>query len=675
MEEKFELITEYVPKGDQPNAIEELVKGLKSGKKFLTLLGATGTGKTFTIANVISKVNRPTLVMAPNKLLALQLYQEFKALFPKNAVHYYVSYFDFYRPEAYIPQTDHYLEKESDVNAEIQKYRLAATHSLLTRRDVLIVASVSCIFGIEDPKKWVHNVVKIEVGMQISRIELLKRLVQIQYERNDLDFNRKNIRVKGDTVDIFPGYLDNFYRISFFGDEIEKIRELEPMTQKVVSELKYVLLFPAEEHTGVDIVSTGIKDQIEQELKERIQELRNQGKLLEAQRLEQRMNYDIEMMVANGFCNGIENYSRYLDGRKPGETPHTILDYFPKDYLMVLDESHLGVPQLHGMIGGFTSRIQTLIDYGFRLPSAYDNRPLIFEEWEQKVNQVIFVSATPGDYELEKSGGYIDQVIRPTGLLDPEIEVRKAENQIDDLLSEIKKVIQKGHKVLITTMTKRLAENISEYYSGLRLKIEYLHSDIDTVERMEIVRKLRMGTIDIIVGINLLREGLDIPEVALVAILDADMQGFLRNTRSLIQTIGRASRNAEGRVILYADVITKSMTEAIEETNRRRKKQLDYNAKHGITPKTIQKSIQESLSDEKAYKEKEEKKKIESLEDLIERHANTQDLISDLTEEMNKAAQDLDFERAAYIRDQIAKLKLNLENPKALNSKSGTKKK
>jgi excinuclease ABC subunit B len=664
MADKFELVSDYEPKGDQPGAIEELVKGLKSKKKFLTLLGATGTGKTFTIANVVAQVNKPTLVMAPNKLLALQLYQEFKALFPKNAVHYYVSYFDYYRPEAYIPQTDHYLEKESDVNQEIQKFRLAATHSLLTRRDVLIVASVSCIFGIEDPKKWVYNIVKVEVGMQISRLDLIKKFVQIQYERNDLDFDRKNIRVKGDTIDIFPGYLDNFYRISFFGDEVEKIRELEPLSQKVVAELKSIFIFPAEEHTGVDIVSTGIKEQIEQELEESIKKFREQGKLVEAQRLEQRVNYDIEMVVANGFCNGIENYSRYLDGRQPGETPHTILDYFPEDYLMVLDESHLGVPQLHGMIGGFKSRIQTLIDYGFRLPSAYDNRPLTFEEWENKVNQVIFVSATPGDYELEKSGGYIDQVIRPTGLVDPEVEVRRSENQIDDLLAEIKKVIQLGHKVLITTMTKRLAESIAEYYKGLGLKIEYLHSDIDTVERMELIRKLRMGTIDIIVGINLLREGLDIPEVALVAILDADMQGFLRNTRSLIQTIGRASRNAEGRVILYANTMTQSMKEAIEETNRRRNKQLDYNKKHGITPKTIQKIIQESISDEKAYKEKEEREKKQSLEDLIERSTNTSDLITDLTEEMKKAAVELDFERAALLRDQIAKLKTNLGDPK-----------
>jgi excinuclease ABC subunit B len=473
--DRFKLITEYEPKGDQPTAVQELLERLRNGHKYTTLLGATGTGKTFTIANVIAEINRPTLIMAPNKLLALQLYQEFKALFPHNAVHYYVSYFDFYRPEAYIPQTDRYLEKESDINQEIQKFRLAATHSLLTRKDVIIVASVSCIFGIEDPKKWVKDIVKIEVGMKISRIDFIKELVHIQYERNDIDFDRKKIRVKGDTIDVFPGYMESFLRISFFGDEIESIRELEPTSQKQINEYQYALLFPAAEYTGVDIVTTGIKEQIEKDLEERVREFRAEGKIVEAQRLEQRVNYDIEMMVAAGFCNGIENYSRYLDGRQPGQESHTIMDYFPKDFLMVLDECHLGIPQLHGMIGGFKSRIKTLVDYGFRLPSAYDNRPLTFEEWDAKLNQIIFVSATPGDYEVEKSGGVVDQVIRPTGLVDPEVEVRPAETQIDDLLGEIKNVISKGFRILVTTMTKRLAENISEYYSGLGLKIEYLH--------------------------------------------------------------------------------------------------------------------------------------------------------------------------------------------------------
>lgn len=657
MVNKFELVSDYVPKGDQPNAIEELVKGLQEGKSHQTLLGATGTGKTFTIANVIARTNIPTLIMAPNKLLALQLYQEFKVLFPKNAVHYYISYFDYYRPEAYIPATGQFLDKESSVNDEIQKYRLAATHSLLTRKDVIIVASVSCIFGIEDPNSWVHSVAKFEVGELISRVDLLKKLVKIQYERNDVDFKRKTIRVKGDTVDVFPSYKDIFYRISFFGDEIESIKEMEYLTNKTISEVESVMIFPAEEHTGVDIVSTGIKPLIEKELEDRLRELRSEGKIVEAQRLETRINYDIEMMATNGFCAGIENYSRYLDGRSSGQKPFTILDYFPDNFLMVLDESHLSIPQIHGMIGGYTSRINTLIEYGFRLPSAYDNRPLTFEEWEEKAKRLIFVSATPGDYELEKSGGYIDQVIRPTGLVDPQVEVRPADNQIDDLLGEINKTIKNGFKVLVTTMTKRLAENISEYYTSVGVKIEYLHSDIDTVERMEIIRKLRMGDIDVIVGINLLREGLDIPEVALVAILDADMQGFLRNTRSLIQTIGRASRNANGRVILYGDQMTQSMNEAITETNRRREKQIAYNKQHGITPKTIEKSIQESISDKKMYAEKEEKKKTKSLEELIEQSTNREELINDLTAEMKDAAENLDFERAAWLRDQITKLR------------------
>jgi len=657
MVNKFELVSDYVPKGDQPNAIEELVKGLQEGKSHQTLLGATGTGKTFTIANVIARTNIPTSIMAPNKLLALQLYQEFKVLFPKNAVHYYISYFDYYRPEAYIPATGQFLDKESSVNDEIQKYRLAATHSLLTRKDVIIVASVSCIFGIEDPNSWVHSVAKFEVGELISRVDLLKKLVKIQYERNDVDFKRKTIRVKGDTVDVFPSYKDIFYRISFFGDEIESIKEMEYLTNKTISEVESVMIFPAEEHTGVDIVSTGIKPLIEKELEDRLRELRSEGKIVEAQRLETRINYDIEMMATNGFCAGIENYSRYLDGRSSGQKPFTILDYFPDNFLMVLDESHLSIPQIHGMIGGYTSRINTLIEYGFRLPSAYDNRPLTFEEWEEKAKRLIFVSATPGDYELEKSGGYIDQVIRPTGLVDPQVEVRPADNQIDDLLGEINKTIKNGFKVLVTTMTKRLAENISEYYTSVGVKIEYLHSDIDTVERMEIIRKLRMGDIDVIVGINLLREGLDIPEVALVAILDADMQGFLRNTRSLIQTIGRASRNANGRVILYGDQMTQSMNEAITETNRRREKQIAYNKQHGITPKTIEKSIQESISDKKMYAEKEEKKKTKSLEELIEQSTNREELINDLTAEMKDAAENLDFERAAWLRDQITKLR------------------
>ncbi|RLI64974.1 MAG: excinuclease ABC subunit B [Promethearchaeia archaeon] len=672
----FKLVSDFTPKGDQPSAIKELVDGIRNGKRFQTLLGATGTGKTYTMAQVISQTNLPTLVTAPNKLLAAQLYQEFKEFFPHNAVHYYISYFDYYQPEAYLPQLGKYIEKDSSVNEEIMKYRLATTHSLLTRQDVIAIASVSSIYGIGNPNEWARKSFVIEKGMEITRNELMLKLISIQYERNDIDFTNGKIRVRGDTVDIFPGYLDSFYRVSFFGDEIESITEMEPLTNKILQEVSNLKIFPTREYVAAEEIIDDITKEIEEELEERIKFFKKNKKWAEAQRLEERTRYDIEMLREIGYCKGIENYSRYLDRRKPGEQPACLYDYFPEEFLLIIDESHIAIPQIKGMIKGDQSRKQSLVDYGFRLPSALDNRPLRFEEWEKKLSYVICTSATPGPYELKRSKNvWVDQVIRPTGLVDPLVEVRPVKNQIDDLLAEIRAEIQHGNRVLITTLTKRMAENIADYYSEIGIKIEYLHSDIDTVERMNLIRNLRAGVFDVVVGINLLREGLDLPEVGLVAILDGDKEGFLRDTRSLIQTIGRASRNAEGRAIIYADKFTKSIKNAIEETNRRRNKQLLYNKKHGITPQTIHKRVQEALAETPQDGKQRHSKKAfsEILQKTLQKNASEEEILQDLERSMLEAAKDLEFEVAAILRDVIREVKSNRikssEISQVLNSK------
>jgi excinuclease ABC subunit B len=653
---KFELVSDYTPKGDQPAAIAHLVEGIQAGKRFQTLLGATGTGKTYSMANVITQVSMPTLVMAPNKLLAAQLYQEFKEFFPNNAVHYYISYFDYYQPEAYNPATGTYIEKDSDVNAEIMKYRLASTHALMTRQDVIVVASVSCIYGIGNPIEWSGKSFVIEPGMKIDRHNLMLKLIGIQYERNDFEFKRGQIRVRGDTVDVHPGYLDNYYRISFFGDEIESIYEMNPISNEKITGVSNLKLFPTREYVTVESLVEKITEQIHEELNEQVAWFKSQQKWAEAQRLEERVNYDLEMLRETGYTKGIENYSLFLDQRQKGDPPACLYDYFPKKFLLIMDESHIGVPQIRGMIHGDQNRKKNLVDYGFRLPSALDNRPLRFEEWEQKLHTVVFTSATPGEYELHVSGNvWADQVIRPTGLVDPTVEVKPVEHQIDDLLGEIRKEIAKGNRILVTTLTKRMAENITDYYSELGLKIRYLHSDIDTVERLEIIRELRQGKCDVLIGINLLREGLDLPEVGLVAILDGDKEGFLRDTRSLIQTIGRASRNSDGRAIIYADKITRSITAAINETNRRREKQVTYNQEHGITPESIKKKVQESLVE---YDEPEPGTTFETiLSETIEKNANEDEMLSALEQAMLEAARNLDFEKAASIRDAIQDLK------------------
>lgn len=655
MEHQFEIVSAYSPQGDQPVAIEKLVEGINSGKKKQVLLGATGTGKTFTISNVIKEVQKPTLVMAHNKTLAGQLYSELKDFFPNNAVEYFVSYYDYYQPEAYVPQTDTFIEKDAQINDEIDKLRHSATSALFERDDVIIVASVSCIYGLGSPEEYRELVVSLRVGMEKDRNQLLRELVDVQYGRNDIDFKRGTFRVRGDVVEIFPASLDEHcIRIEFFGDEIDRIREVNALTGEVLAERDHVAIFPASHFVTREEKMKVAIENIEKELEERLKELNDNGKLLEAQRIEQRTRYDLEMMREMGFCSGIENYSRHLTLRPAGATPYTLLDYFPEDFLIVMDESHVSVPQVRAMYNGDQARKQVLVDHGFRLPSALDNRPLTFDEFEEKTNQVIYVSATPGPYELEQSPEVIEQIIRPTGLLDPPIDIRPIEGQIDDLLGEIQDCIAKNERVLITTLTKKMSEDLTDYLKDVGIKVNYLHSEVKTLERIEIIRDLRLGKFDVLVGINLLREGLDIPEVSLVAILDADKEGFLRSERSLIQTIGRAARNENGRVIMYADRITRSMGIAIEETKRRRSIQEAYNEEHGITPKTIQKGVRDVIRATTAAEEPETYEATPAKKMTKKEREKT---IAKMEAEMKEAAKALDFERAAELRDLLLELK------------------
>lgn len=649
--DKFKLVSEYKPTGDQPQAIDALVKGVLNGDKEQTLMGVTGSGKTFTMANIIEKINRPTLVLAHNKTLAAQLCSEFKEFFPENAVEYFVSYYDYYQPEAYVPTTDTYIEKDSAINEEIDKLRHSATAALSERRDVIIVASVSCIYSIGDPIDYRNMVISLRSGAKLERDELLARLVSIQYERNDINFVRNKFRVRGDTVEIFPaGSSGNAIRVEFFGDEIDRIAEINPLTGKVEGILSHACIYPASHYVvGAEKMKTAL-DKIYNEMVERVAYFESKGKLLEAQRIKERTMNDIEMLQETGFCKGIENYSAVMSGRKPGEAPFTLLDYFPKDFLLFCDESHVMLPQVRGMYGGDHSRKASLIEYGFRLPSAFDNRPLTFDEFYSKINQVVFTSATPGEFEKEHSTRIVEQIIRPTGLLDPEITVKPTDDQMDDLVSEINVRTERGERVLVTTLTKAMAEDLTTYLEGFGIKVRYMHHDVDTIERMEIIRDLRLGEFDVLVGINLLREGLDIPEVSLVAILDADKEGFLRSETSLVQTIGRAARNANGEVIMYADCVTPSMEKAITETLRRRTLQQKYNEEHGITPQTIKKSVRDVL--EITSKEKVEGRSKKRLSKR-EREA----LIQKLTAEMKEAAKLLEFEHAAYLRDKINELK------------------
>lgn len=656
----FELCSSYKPTGDQPEAIAELTAGIKAGEHAQILLGATGTGKTFTISNVISNVNKPTLVLAHNKTLAGQLYGEFKEFFPNNAVEYFVSYYDYYQPEAYVPSSDTYIEKDSSINDEIDKLRHAATSALLERNDVIVVASVSCIFGLGDPSEYQQQALSLHVDQEYGRDRLLRELVEIQFERNDIDFQRGRFRVRGDVVDIFPASSDSSaLRIEFFGDDIDRICEVNPLTGEIVTDTDKVTIFPATHFLTNDDRMKQALEGIEKELKERLEELRAQGKLLEAQRLEQRTTYDIEMMREMGYCSGIENYSKYMDNRQMNR-PFTLLDFFPKDFLLVVDESHVTMPQVRGMYNGDQARKQMLVDYGFRLKSALDNRPLKLEEFEKMTNQIIYMSATPGDYEKKQTKHIVQQIIRPTGLLDPEIEVRPIMGQMDDLVGEINKRTEKNERVFVTTLTKKMAEDLTDYLKELGIKVKYLHSDIKTLERTRIVRDLRLGKFDVLVGINLLREGIDVPEVSLVAILDADKEGFLRNERSLIQTIGRAARNANGHVIMYADEVTESMKAAIEETKRRREIQMRYNQEHGIVPQTIKKEIRAAISyGDKVSKKSKKKTEDFDFNDLSKK--DQQEMISGLEEQMREAAKKLDFEEAARLRDTVLELKAEIE--------------
>ena len=658
----FELVSQYKPTGDQPQAIENLVKGFKEGNQCQTLLGVTGSGKTFTMANVIQQINKPTLVIAHNKTLAAQLYGEFKEFFPNNAVEYFVSYYDYYQPEAYVPSSDTYIAKDSSVNEEIDKLRLSATAALIERRDVIVIASVSCIYGLGEPENFEQMMVSLRPGMEKDRDEVLRQLIDIQYDRNDMDFKRGTFRVRGDTVEVVPADRgDTAIRVEFFGDEIDRISEIDMLTGEIKNTLNHIAIFPASHYVvPKERMEKAIKN-IEIELEEQVKYFKSEGKLLEAQRIAERTNFDIEMMRETGFCSGIENYSRHLAGLAPGQPPNTLMDYFPDDFIIMIDESHKTVPQIGGMYHGDQSRKRTLVEYGFRLPSALDNRPLSFEEFENKIDQVMFVSATPGKYEEEHELLRAEQVIRPTGLLDPEVEVRPVEGQIDDLIGEVNKEIANKHKILITTLTKRMAEDLTDYMRELGIRVRNLHSDIDTLERTEIVRDMRLDVFDVLVGINLLREGLDIPEITLVAILDADKEGFLRSETSLIQTIGRAARNAEGHVIMYADTITDSMRAALDETQRRREVQMAYNEEHGITPKTIQKAVRDliSVSRKVAASELQMEKDPESMSEK-----ELEKLIKELEKQMKKAAADLNFEAAAELRDKLIELKKTLQEIK-----------
>lgn len=652
----FKIHSKFKPMGDQPVAIESLVSGLNKNEKFQTLLGVTGSGKTYTMANIIEKVQKPTIVLAHNKTLAAQLCSEFKEFFPNNIVEYFVSYYDYYQPEAYVPQTDTFIEKDASINDEIDKLRHSATSALFERRDVIIVASVSCIYGLGNPDEYKKLTISLRVGMEKERDEIIKKLIEIQYERNDIDFARGTFRVRGDSLDIIPASSSiKGIRIEFFGDEIDRIREFDVLTGKILGEREHVAIFPASHFAASQETLNKAIREIEDELEERLRELTSQDKLLEAQRLRQRTNYDIEMIKEMGYCSGIENYSRVLDGRAPGTPPKTLLDYFPDDYLMFIDESHVTLPQVRAMYAGDRSRKDTLVDYGFRLPCAYDNRPLKFNEFESKINQLIFVSATPGQYELDHSTNIAEQIIRPTGLLDPIVEIRPVTGQIDDLYAEIIKTTERGFRILVTTLTKKMAEDLTKYLTQLGIKTTYMHSDIKTIERMEIIRNLRLGEFDVLVGINLLREGLDIPEVALVAILDADKEGFLRSETSMVQTIGRAARNSESKVIMYADKMTGSMDRAIKETNRRREIQMNYNKEHGIVPKTIIKGIRDVIEATKVAEDSSEYNVNNDSISLSEK--DKKKLIKQYTEEMKDAAKNLQFERAADLRDMINDLK------------------
>jgi excinuclease ABC subunit B len=654
MEQLFHMVSEFEPNGDQPKAIETLTEGIFEGKKQQTLLGATGTGKTFTIASTIAKVNKPTLVIAHNKTLAAQLCGELKEFFPNNAVEYFVSYYDYYQPEAYIPQSDTFIEKDSSINDEIDKLRHSATSALIERKDVIIVASVSCIYGLGSPIEYRDLVLSLRVGMEKERNEILRKLVDIQYQRNDINFTRGTFRVRGDVIEIFPiSRSEQAVRVEFFGDEIERIREIDVVTGEIIGEREHVAIFPASHYVTRGAVMEKALRTIDAELQEQLAVFKEEGKLLEAQRLEQRTRYDMEMMREIGFCSGIENYSRHLIGMEPGQPPYTLIDYFPDDFLMVVDESHVSIPQIGAMFNGDQARKNMLVEHGFRLPSARDNRPLKFEEFEEKINQILFVSATPGPYELEKTPEMVEQIIRPTGLLDPQIHIQPIKGQIDHLIGEINKRVERDERVLVTTLTKKMAEDLTDYFKEIGIRVRYLHADIKTIERMEILRDLRLGEFDVLVGINLLREGLDLPEVSLVAILDADKEGFLRAERSLIQTIGRAARNSNGEVIMYADKITNSMKKAMDETERRRTIQIAHNEKHGITPMTIQKKVRQvieattKVAEEKATYETERKKMSKK-----ERHL----LLEKMEKEMKQAAKDLQFERAAELRDILLEL-------------------
>ena len=655
----FELVSEYKPTGDQPQAIKELVAGFKEGNQCETLLGVTGSGKTFTMANVIAQLNKPTLIIAHNKTLAAQLYGEFKEFFPNNAVEYFVSYYDYYQPEAYVPSSDTYIAKDSAINDEIDKLRLSATSSLSERKDVIIVSSVSCIYGIGSPKDYQNMIISLRPGMEKDRDEVARELIDIQYDRNDMDFHRGTFRVRGDVLEIFPAdYTDTAVRVEFFGDEIDRITEINVLTGEIKCQLNHIAIFPASHYVVPMEQIKKAAIHIEEELEERVTYFKSEDKLLEAQRISERTNFDMEMLKETGFCSGIENYSRHLSGLEPGQAPYTLMDYFGDDYLIIVDESHKTVPQIRGMYAGDRSRKTTLVDYGFRLPSALDNRPLNFEEFESKIDQILFVSATPGEYEEQHELLRAEQIIRPTGLLDPMVEVRPVEGQIDDLVSEVNKEVEKGNKILITTLTKRMAEELTDYMKDLGIRVKYLHSDIDTLERTQIIRDMRLNVFDVLVGINLLREGLDIPEITLVAILDADKEGFLRSETSLIQTIGRAARNVEGHVIMYADVMTDSMKMAIEETMRRRSVQEEYNKEHHITPQTVKKAVRDLISISKSVAETEEKleKDLESMS-----RKELEKLIKEVEKKMRKAAADLNFEAAAGLRDKMVELKKNLE--------------